>query len=245
MLSDLGVVGAKLDFLDHEAKEVIDLYESLLRQAAEHRILIVFHGSNKPSGRERTWPNELVRESVRGMESSGMLDRARHQTILPFTRYLAGPADYTTMLFTERRRDSSVAHQIASLAVFASPLLTIAANPESILASPAADVIKSVPSTWDETRVLAGSEIGELVLFARRKGDRWFLAAMNGPEARAITVPLSFLSAGRYQGTLVRDDAADGSTVRIESAGHTQKDTIALDLRAGGGFLGRFAPASK
>ena len=243
MLSDLGVVGAKLDFLDHEAKEVIDLYEALLRQAAEHRILIVFHGSNKPTGRERTWPNELVRESVRGMESSGMLERARHQTILPFTRYLAGPADYTTMLFTERRRDSSVAHQIASLAVFASPLLTIAANPESILANPAADVIKSVPSIWDETRVLAGSEIGELVLFARRTGDIWFLAAMNGPEARAVTVPLSFLAGGRYQGTVVRDDAPDGSTVRVESSVQTQKDTIALDLRAGGGFLGRFTPA--
>jgi alpha-glucosidase len=245
MLSDLGVVGAKLDFLDHEAKEVIDLYEALLRKAAEHRVLIVFHGSNKPTGRERTWPNELVRESVRGMESSGMLDRARHQTILPFTRYLAGPADYTTMLFTERRRDSSVAHQIASLAVFASPLLTIAANPESILTSPAADVIKSVPSTWDETRVLAGSEIGELVLFARRKGDIWFLAAMNGPQARAITVPLAFLSAGRYQGTLVRDDAPDGSTVRVESTAHTQKNAIALELRAGGGFLGRFTPAGQ
>jgi alpha-glucosidase len=242
MLSDLGVAGAKLDFLDHEAKEVIDLYEALLRKAAEHRILIVFHGSNKPTGRERTWPHELVRESVRGMESSGMLERARHQTILPFTRYLAGPADYTTMLFTERRRDSSVAHQIATLAVFASPLLTIAANPESILASPAVDVIKSVPSTWDETRVLAGSEIGELVLFARRKGDVWFLAVMNGPDARTITIPLSFLSAGRYQGALVRDDAPDGSTVRVESAVRTQKDTMALELRAGGGFLGRFAP---
>ncbi len=244
MLSDLGVVGAKPDFLDHEAKEVIDLYEALLRKAAEHRILIVFHGSNKPTGRERTWPNELVRESVRGMESSGMLERARHQTILPFTRYLAGPADYTTMLFTERRRDSSVAHQIASLVVFASPLLTIAANPESILSNPAADVIKSVPSTWDETRVLTGSEIGELVLFARRKGDTWFLAAMSGPEARTIRVPLSFLSAGRYTSTLVRDDAPDGSTVRVESSVHTPKDTIALELRAGGGFLGRFAPAS-
>ena len=245
MLSDLGVVGAKLDFLDHEAKEVIDLYEALLRKAAEHRILVVFHGSNKPTGRERTWPNELVRESVRGMESSGMLARAGHQTILPFTRYLAGPADYTTMLFTERRRDSSVAHQIASLAVFASPLLTIAANPESILASPAADVIKTVPSTWDETRVLAGSEIGELVLFARRKGDIWFLAVMNGPDGRAMTVPLSFLSAGRYQGALVRDDSPDGSTVRVDSTIHTQKDTIRLELRAGGGFLARFAPASK
>jgi alpha-glucosidase len=244
MLSDLGVVGAKLDFLDHEAKEVIDLYEALLRKAAEHRVLIVFHGSNKPTGRERTWPNELVRESVRGMESSGMRERAAHQTILPFTRYLAGPADYTTMIFSERRRDSSVAHQIASLAVFASPLLTIAANPESILASPAADVIKSVPSTWDETRVLAGSEIGELVLFARRQGEVWFLAVMNGPEARAVRVPLSFLPAGRYQATLVRDDA-DGSTVRVESAVQTEKDAIALELHAGGGFLGRFVPTSK
>jgi alpha-glucosidase len=245
MLQKLGVAGAKLDFLDHEAKEVIDLYEALLRTAAEHRILLVFHGSNKPTGRERTWPNELVRESVRGMESSGMLERARHQTILPFTRYLAGPADYTTMLFTERRRDSSVAHQIASLVTFASPLLTIAANPESILASPAVDVIKSVPSTWDETRVLAGSEIGELVIFARRKGTTWFLSIMNGPEARQIRVPLSFLSAGRYQSTLVRDDVPDGSTVRVESRVHTNSETIDLDLRAGGGFLGRFATASK
>ena len=245
LLSDLGVVGAKLDFLDHEAKEIVDLYEALLRKAAEHRILLVFHGSNKPTGRERTWPNELVRESVRGMESSGMLERARHQTTLPFTRYLAGPADYTTMVFSERRRDSSVAHQIASLAVFASPLLTIAANPESILASPAADVIKSVPSTWDETRVLAGSEIGELVLFARRKGDSWFLAAMNGTEPRIVTIPLSFLADGRYQGTLVRDDAPDGSTVRIETTVQSQADTIALDLRPGGGFLGRFTRAAK
>ena len=183
MLRDLGVVGAKLDFFDHEAKEVVDLYEALLRKAAEHQILLVFHGSNKPTGRERTWPNELVRESVRGMESSGMLERARHQTILPFTRYLAGPADYTTMLFTERRRDSSVAHQIASLAVFASPLLTIAANPESILASPAVDVIKSIPSTWDETRVLAGSEIGELV-------------ALRAPQGRHV-VPGGDVRSGR------------------------------------------------
>ena len=245
MLRDLGVAGAKLDFLDHEAKEVIDLYEALLRKAAEHRILIVFHGSNKPTGRERTWPNELVRESVRGMESSAMLERARHQTILPFTRYLAGPADYTSMVFTERRRDSSVAHQIATLVVFASPLLTIAANPESILASPAVGVIRSVPSTWDETRVLTGSEIGELVLFARRTGDTWFLAVMNGPAARTIEVPLSFLAAGGYQATLIRDEAPDGSTVRVESRMHTPTDSIVLELQAGGGFLGRFAPASR
>jgi len=99
-----------------------------------------------------------------------------------------------------------------------------------------------VPSTWDETRVLTGSEIGELVLLARRKGDIWFLAAMNGPAARTIEVPLSFLAAGRYRSISVRDDAPDGSTVRVESGAHTPKDTITLNLRAGGGFLGRFTP---
>jgi alpha-glucosidase len=244
MLRDLGVSGAKLDFFDHEAKEVVDLYEALLRKAAEYHIALVFHGSNKPTGRERTWPNELVRESVRGMESSAMMERARHQTILPFTRYLAGPADYTTMLFTERRRDSSVAHQIASLAVFASPLLTVAANPESILASPAADVIKSIPPVWDETMVLPDSAIGELVVYARRTGRTWFLAVMCGPAAKTIRVPLSFLGAGSYQAALVSDDAPDGSTIKVEQITRTRVDTIELQLAAGGGLLGRFTPVA-
>src|SRR4029450_6359371 len=126
MLHDLGVAGAKIDFFDPEAREIVDLYETLLRKAAEYHVMLVFHGANKPTGRARTWPNEMVREAVRGMESSGMMERARHQTILPFTRLLAGPADYTTMLFTERRRDSTAAHPIASLWVFDSPLLGVA-----------------------------------------------------------------------------------------------------------------------
>ncbi|PYT60028.1 MAG: hypothetical protein DMG46_08335 [Acidobacteria bacterium] len=136
MLHDLGVTGAKIDFFDHEAKEVIDLYEALLEKAAEYHILLVFHGANKPTGRQRTWPNELVREAIRGMESSALKERARHETILPFTRLLTGPADYTAMLFNDRRRDTTVAHQIASIAVFAAPLLTIAANPQTILSNP-------------------------------------------------------------------------------------------------------------
>jgi alpha-glucosidase len=241
LLKEAGAVGAKLDFLDHEAKEVIDLYEALLRDAAEHHIMLVFHGSNKPTGRERTWPNELVRESVRGMESSSMTERARHQTILPFTRYLAGGADYTTMLFSQRRHDSSVAHQIATMVVFASPLLTIAANPQSILDSPAVDVIKSIPATWDETIVLPGSEIGELAAFARRAGTAWYVGVMAGPMARTVRVPLSFLGNGEYQTTFVNDNA-DGSSVTLERGRRTRTDTLTLELRAGGGFVGRFSP---
>ena len=240
-LRDLGVTGAKIDFFDHEAKELIDLYETLLQKAAEHHIQLVFHGANKPSGRERTWPNEAVREGIRGMESSALRDRARHQTILPFTRYLAGPADYTTMIFTERRRDTTAAHQIASMAVYASPLLTIAANPQSILSSPAVDVIKAIPSVWDETIVLPGSEIGEMAAYARRTGGTWFVAVMCGPQAKSIRVPLAFLGEGNYKAALVRDDPADDAAIRVENATHKRSDTLTLDLRAGGGFVARFS----
>jgi alpha-glucosidase len=195
-LARLGVAGAKIDFIDTEAKEGVDQYEELLAAAARHQLVIDFHGANKPTGRLRTWPNDMLREAVRGMESSSLQERARHETILPFTRYLAGPCDYTTMIFTERRRDSTWAHQIACLATFHSPMLTIAAHPQSVLDNPAVDVIKSIPAVWDETIVLPESRIGELSIFARRKGDMWMLAVMCGSEGRTITLPLSFLGAG-------------------------------------------------
>lgn len=240
MLRDLGVVGAKIDFMDHEAKEIIDLYEALLRSAAEHQILVNFHGANKPTGRERTWPNDMSREAVRGMESSSLMERARHQTILPFTRYLAGAADYTVVHFGERRRDSSVAHQIASMAVLASPLLTLAANPEALLASPAVHVIRSIPAVWDETIVLPDSAVGELAAFARRSGTTWVLAVMCGPAPRSLSVPLTFLGDGAYRATSVRDAGPDGATVRVERTTATRPDRLTLDLQAGGGAVVRF-----
>jgi alpha-glucosidase len=241
MLHDLGVTGAKIDFFDHEAKEVIDLYEALLEKAAEYHILVVFHGANKPTGRERTWPNELVREAIRGMESSALKERARHETILPFTRLLAGPADYTAMLFNDRRRDTTVVHQVASIAVFAAPLLTIAANPQTILNNPAVDVIKSVPPVWDETIVLPDSAIGELAAYARRKGNSWFLAVMCGPQAKTIRVPLSFLGEAQYNGVFVHDNPTDDVKVEIEKSTHKRSNSLTIELRAGGGFLARFS----
>jgi alpha-glucosidase len=239
MLSDLGVVGAKIDFFDHDHKELVDLYETLLARAAKYKILLVFHGANKPTGRARTWPNEMVREAVKGMESSRFAERARHQTILPFTRYLAGGADYTTMVFNQRRGDTSWANQIASLAIFDSPLLTIAANPQSILTNAAVDVIKSIPAVWDETLVLPDSEIGELAAYARRSGDKWFLAVMCGPQPKAIRLPLSFLGDGQYKAQFVRDGNHD-DIVTVEAATASRTTSLPLNLRAGGGFVGCF-----
>ncbi len=239
-LHDLGVGGAKLDFLDHEAKEVVDLYESLLRTAAKHQVLVNFHGANKPTGRARTWPNELTREAVRGMESSSLRQRARHETILPFTRYLAGHADYTACHFGDRRADTTWTHQIASLAVFAGPLLTVAAHPQTIIENPAVDLIRNIPAVWDETIVLPDSRIGELAAFARRTGDTWFLAVMCGPQARTLRVPLSFLTDGPYTASLASDNKNDDAAIVLQEKTVRSDDTLVVDMNDGGGFIARF-----
>jgi alpha-glucosidase len=239
-LHKLGVAGAKIDFFDHEAKESIDLYEALLAKAAEVQCVIDFHGANKPTGRLRTWPNAMLYEGVRGMESSGLQRRARHETILPFARYLAGPTDYTTMIFTDRRRDSTWAHQIACLATFHSPILTIAAHPQSVLDNPALDVIKSIKAVWDETIVLPESKIGELSVFARRSGNMWMLAVMRAGPAQSLKIPLSFLGEGKYQATLVRDAKDNPAAVEIETATFDRNGSLNVELQSGGGFIGRF-----
>jgi len=239
-LHNLGVAGAKIDFFDHEAKETVDLYEDMLEAAAKYQMVVNFHGANKPTGRQRTWPNELVREAVRGMESSRLTERARHETILPFTRYLAGPADYTTMHFGKRRGDTTWTHQIASLAIFDSPMLTLAAHPQSVLDNPAVNVIKTIPAVWDQTIVLERSEIGEMAIFARRTGEIWCLAVMCGPKARTIRVPLSFLSEGRYKASLLRDNKENAAAVALEERTVQQDDTLKIEMPNGGGFLALF-----
>jgi alpha-glucosidase len=237
---DAGVVGVKLDFFDHEAKEVVELYEAALRDAAESRLMVDFHGANKPTGESRTWPNEMTREGIYGLEHRGMAEWGRHNATLPFTRLLAGHADYTPVHFGDRRRETSWAHQIASAAVVTSPLLVYGAHPASLRDNPAAAVIKSIPSVWDETVVLPCSAIGEVAAFARRDGDRWFLAIVNGPTARTVRVPATFLGPGAYKATMVRDRKEDPAAVAIEETTATRDDAIAADLRAGGGLIARF-----
>jgi alpha-glucosidase len=237
---DLGAVGVKVDFFDHEAKEIIDLYQAILKETAENHLLVNFHGSNKPTGEARTWPNELVREAVKGMESSRIEARARHDATLPFTRFLAGHADYTPVHFGQRRGDTTIAHQVATAAVFTAPLLTYAAHPKKLLESSCAPMIRSIPATWDETVVLPISEIGEVAAFARRSGETWFLAIVNGPTGRTVRIPLSFLGEKEYGALLIRDRQGDPAAVRVEETTAKRGDTLSVELSDGGGFIGRF-----
>jgi alpha-glucosidase len=244
-LQQAGAAGAKIDFFDHEHKEVIDLYTTLLSEAARRRLVVNFHGANKPTGESRSFPNELIREAVRGMEASRLQERAVHNAILPFTRFLAGHADYTPVHFGVRRGDTTWAHQIATAAVFTEPLLTYGAHPTNLLANPAVEMIKSIPAAWDETIVLPPSEIGEVAVFARRSGDKWFLAIINGPAQRTIKVPLTFLRGDRHQASIVRDDPSESAAVKLENTTVQPKDSVTVDLVSGGGFIARFETGSK
>ena len=148
-------------------------------------------------------------------------------------------------MFGDRRKETSWPHQIATAAIFASPLLVYGANPRSLLDNPAVDLIKALPATWDETIVLPGSAIGEVAAFARRKGDAWFIAVLNGPEARTLRVDLKFLAPGNYSSLLVRDDPDNAAAERIERPALTRQGSLTINLRPGGGFIGRLAPGAQ
>ena len=238
---DLGITGVKIDFFDHEGKEVIDLYQALLKETSEHKLLVNFHGANKPTGEARTWPNELNREAIKGIEASRLADRATHDVTLPFTRLLAGHADYTPVHFGDRGKNTTRAHQIASAAILGAPLLTYAASPSNLLANPCCQMIKAIPAVWDQTIVLPPSEIGEVAVFARRNGKTWFLAIMNGTTPREVKIPLSFLGKGHYRARLVRD--TDNGTAAETTADVALKytDSLTVKLRVGGGFVASFS----
>ena len=245
-LHEWGVVGAKIDFFDHEHKEVVDQYAALLEEAARHQIMVNFHGANKPTGEARPWPNELTREAVKGMEARRLSERAQHDATLPFTRYLVGAGDYTPVVFGERRGDTTAAHQIATAAAFDQPLLTYGAHPRTLLEHPAVEIIKSIPAVWDETVVLPPSAIGELAVLARRSGHDWFLVILNGPAARDLKIPLSFLGPGAHDALLVRDgdDAGDSTAIVVRHTTVEPVTMLDIKLQAGGGFIGRFSESS-
>jgi len=241
-----GLAGLKIDFFDHENKEVIDLYEMFAKATAERKMMVDFHGANKPTGLERTYPNIVGVEGIRGMEF--FPPYAQHDVVLPFTRMLAGMGDYTPTHFGSRLADTTWAHQVANAVILQSPLLVYAAHPVNMLANPSVDVLKSIPSYWDETVVLPVSEIRQVAAFARRKGDVWFLAITNGSTARNVRVDLSaFLGRGAqapggraasFHATLLRD-TVEAAALKIEHLTLAPSDSLSVDLNSGGGFVAR------
>ena len=237
-----GVVGVKIDFEPQADVRWANWYDEACRIAASRKLMLDFHGANKPTGRERTWPNELTRESIRGNEYQlrryHRTQPPQHDCILPFTRFVIGPGDYTPTIFNPKELGAYTwAHELAQAVVFTSPFLCYCDHPTNYLDNPAVDVLKAIPSVWDETIVLPGSDIGKCAAFVRRKGKTWFVGVLNGPDSTTLDFPLDFLKHGKYQMIQLGDAPDRNDAWQREEKVVTRKDRVKLSLRPGGGCV--------
>jgi alpha-glucosidase len=251
-----GIAGVKIDFMDRDDQEMVNWYEKITRAAAEHHLMVNFHGAFKPCGFERTYPNQITREGILGNEYNkwSKLVTPEHKLTLPFTRFLEGPADFTPGGFLNRQpkdfqanvkptqAQGTRAAELALFVCFDSPLCCVCDAPDHIRDQPGSDFLKLVPTVWDETRALDG-EVGGHLVVVRRSGEEWYLGAMLAGGARALPVKLDFLGSGRWQLTLWHD-ASDcdehAEHLVIDDQGVTADDTLTLNLAPNGGCVGHF-----
>ncbi|MBD3367201.1 MAG: glycoside hydrolase family 97 protein [Candidatus Eisenbacteria bacterium] len=266
LYASLGVPAVKTGYagpivpsgLHHHGQWMVQHYRRVVEAAARHRIMLDVHEPIKPTGLRRTWPHMMTREGVRGMEYNAWSEGnpPEHTTILPFTRMLAGPLDYTPgifdMFFEEQNRPensvkSTLAKQLALYVVLESPLQMAADLIENYEEHPVFAFIERVPVTWDETRVPEAA-VGDYCVFVRRDNLDWYIGAVTDETGRTVTVSLDFLDPRRtYEGTLYVDgeDAhwRDGpASYAIESRTLTSDDELTLRLAPGGGAAVRLTP---
>jgi len=252
-LAAQGLAGVKIDFLNSQSQETVQWCERVLTTAAKLHLLIDFHGTYKPTGLARTYPNFITQEGVLGNEYNklgGAKCTPLHTATLPFTRGLLGPMDFPPGGFLNRApKDFKTtfpaevmgtrARQLAMTVIYPSPLTVLCDSPKNYRSQPGVEFLRALPTVWDETVVLAG-EVGRSIALARRSGDRWYLAAMNGTDATALEVPLAFLGEGKW--TLRSFADQPGSTDYQAVAETTQqvdaKAKLPLALHPAGGFAG-------
>ena len=219
-----GVRGVKIGFVDVGPQAETAWITETIQKAAEHHLLLDIHDGYRTTGLGRTWPNLLTVEGVRGNEH---MPTPEHNCTLPFTRYVAGCADYTVCYFTSRKQ-TTFAHQLAMAVVSFSPLQFILwyDKPSDYHGESEIEFFRKIPTVWDETRVLNG-EIARYATIARRSGDDWFIGAINDHEARTLSVPLTFLDPARhYEAHVYADDLS------LPGRTHVAMTTRPVDARA-------------
>jgi alpha-glucosidase len=218
--------------------------------------MVNFHGAFKPTGLNRTWPNQITREGVLGNEYNKWSTRVtpEHKVTLPFTRYLVGPGDFTPGGFLNRtpaqfqtnvsptQVQGTRAAQLALFVVYDSPICCVCENPDYLHGQPGVDFLKVVPTVWDETHVLSGA-VAEHIVMARRAGPDWFLGALTNSNPRNLPLKLDFLGAGRWKLRWwhdAADSAEQAEHIEIEERTVTAADTLDLRLAPAGGAVARF-----
>lgn len=245
-ISEWGVRGVKVDFFQSDKACIIEQYHGILKDAADYHLLVNFHGSTLPRGWERTYPNLMTMESVRGGEAYNF-DRLYpdyapwHNTILVFTRNVVGSMDYTPVAFSDVTypHQTTFAHELALGVLFESGIQHFADRFESYLKQPdyVLEYLRNIPVSWDETRFVTGYP-GELAVLARRNGDTWYLSGINGKtEAGNVELDMNFLPAGNYHMTMITDGDSDRS-FSFQQMDVSAGQLVTMSMRGRGGFAG-------
>ncbi len=257
---DWGVAGVKIDFMDRSDQWMVDFYERVCREAAKNGLMVDMHGSFKPAGLEHKYPNLLSYEGVRGMEQMGGC-RPENSIWLPFMRNAVGPMDYTpgAMFSTQpecyasqRPNSASIgtrAYQTALFVIFESGIQMLADNPTLYMRNDdCTSFLASIPQTWDETRLL-DAKLGEYMVVAKRKGDKWYVGAIraDGAKWQNLDVDLSFLAPGaEYTATWIEDGVnapRQAMDYRLKSGKMSADDIFKTNLSRNGGLALILEPA--
>ncbi|MBN2162877.1 MAG: glycoside hydrolase family 97 catalytic domain-containing protein [Pontiellaceae bacterium] len=240
-----GAVGVKIDFMDNESHERLAFYKSCLEIAARNKIMVNFHGANKPAGEERAWPNLMTREGIFGMENVRRMQR-RHLAVLPFTRCVTGPADFTPTVFhPDLIGPTTAGLQLASCVQYGSAINHWADSAPSYMAQDpeVLDFIRNKPVIWDETLVLPGSRIGIVSIMARRSGNTWYITAINGTDqVENREIKLNFLGGDKWKAVTFSDVPGNQTGLNVRKSVIKRGKVIDAGMEPGGGFVSVLTP---
>lgn len=230
-----GVKGVKFGFVQVGSHRWTTWVEKAIQQAAASNIMVNIHDDWRPTGEQRTWPNLVSAEGIRGNEE---MPDATHNTILPFTRYITGAADYTICYF-DKRIKTTHAHQLALAAIYYSPLQTLYwyDKPSAEHNEPELEFWDKIPTTWDETKVIQGTP-GQYITTARRRGTDWFVGTITNNDARQVKLELKFLEPGKkYKAKIYSDDPSVNTAthVKVSMQMITSKTVLNISMQPSGG----------
>ena len=251
-----GVKGIKVDFMQRSDQLLVNYYHKISRETAKRKMLVDFHGDQKPAAMTRTWPNLINVEGVRGLEWSkwSAETEPEHNVTLPFTRMFLGPMDYTpgAMLNAQKTSFAPIfnrpmslgtrCHQLAMYVVYEAPLQMLSDSPSNYMREPESlDFLAAVPTEWDETEVL-DARIADYVVVARRNGRDWYVGAMTNWRPRELEIDFSFLPDGNFQMASYQDGVnADriASDYKLLSTPVSKATKLKIKLAPGGGWAAR------
>ena len=230
-----GIKGVKFGFVQIGSNRWTTWMHDAVKKAAEYQLMVDVHDEYRPTGFSRTYPNFMTQEGIRGNEE---MPDATHNTILPYTRFLAGAGDYTICYYNNRIKTTH-AHQLALSVVYYSPIQFIYwyDKPSAYKGEPEIEFFDKVPTVWDDTKVLGG-EIGEYIITARQSGNEWFVGAITNNDSRTVEIDFSFLEEGKtYNATLYQDDEKSKTRTKVSLTDKkvTSSTKLKLYLKESGG----------